>query len=51
MINSIVHTDEHLSYKCLARNDFVHSSVCHKYEFVSQESGVHMQHVEALNGV
>jgi len=45
---SIIHTDEAKVYITLKEN-YEHSSVCHKYNFVDPESGVHTQHVESYN--
>ncbi len=49
--HSLIRTDEHGSYRDLNRHDFVHETVCHKYEFVNRESGVHTQHVESFNNI
>ena len=40
---SVIHTDEHKSYKTLEKLDFVHNSVCHKYNLVNPVNGVHTQ--------
>jgi transposase-like protein len=47
--NSIIHTDEFSSYRCLSQNGFFHNTVCHKYEFVNHETGVNTQAVECFN--
>lgn len=44
-----IHTDEHLSYKKLNQIGFNHSTVCHKYEFVDKETGVHTQVIESFH--
>lgn len=46
---SSIHTDEHKSYKALVRNGFLHKTVCHKYEFVEKNSGIHTQHIESFH--
>ena len=46
---SIIYTDEHCSYKCLNQFDFIHFSVCHKYEFVNSTNGVHTQSIESFH--
>jgi transposase-like protein len=46
---STVYTDEHRSYIGLAREGYVHGTVCHKYNFVERATGVHTQHVESFN--
>lgn len=47
--NSKIWTDEHKSYKCLKYYNFIHESVCHKYEFINQITGVNTQAVESFN--
>lgn len=47
--NSIIWTDEHRSYSKLNQFNFVHNSVCHKYEFINKESGVNTQAVESFH--
>ncbi len=49
--NSLIRTDEQWIYRDLTKHDFVHEIVCHKYEFVNRESGIHIQHVESLNNI
>lgn len=46
---SIIHTDEHKTYKALPRFGFLHDCVCHKYEFINAVSRVHTQNVESFN--
>lgn len=56
MINGIVRpgcvicTDEFINYNSL-RNDanYVHNTVCYKYHFVEQITGVHTQNFENFN--
>jgi len=45
---SIIHSDEARVYQSLKQN-YEHSSVCHKYNFVDPITGVHTQHVESWN--
>jgi transposase-like protein len=47
--NSIIWTDEHKTYQCLREYDFTHETICYKYEFVNNESGVNTQAVESFN--
>lgn len=47
--NSVIYTDEHRSYTGLSSLNFEHSSVCHKYEFVNNVTGVNTQAVESFN--
>ena len=42
---SIIHTDEHKSYKKLNNLEFEHGIVCHKYNFVNKCTGAHTQEV------
>lgn len=46
---SVIWTDEMRSYGLLRNYNYVHSSVCHKYEFINFESGVNTQSVESFN--
>lgn len=46
---SIIWTDEHKSYGRLNSIGYIHDTVCHKYEFINQETGVNTQAVESLN--
>lgn len=46
---SIIHTDEHASYRSLNNIGFEHSSVCHKYEFVNRVNGTHTQGIESFH--
>ncbi|KCZ73838.1 hypothetical protein H311_05202, partial [Anncaliia algerae PRA109] len=47
--NSRIWTDEHKSYSNLNSFNFVHHSVCHKYEFINSLNGVNTQAVESFN--
>lgn len=43
-------SDEWKSYNSLSNtNNFVHKRICHKYNFVCPETGVHTQNVESYN--
>jgi transposase-like protein len=46
---SIIHTDEHDAYFKLSKFSFNHGTVCHKYEFVNSETGVHTQGIESFH--
>lgn len=46
---SIIVTDEWRSYNRLSLQGYMHQTVCHRYNFVDPESGVHTQHVESWN--
>lgn len=46
---SIIWTDEHKSYSSLSKKGYTHGTVCHKREFVNQETGVNTQAVESFN--
>lgn len=47
---SIISTDEFSSYLRLGEiNNYVHQTICHKYNFVCPVTGVHTQHVESNN--
>ncbi|KCZ80027.1 hypothetical protein H312_02584, partial [Anncaliia algerae PRA339] len=48
-VNSIIWTDEHASYAKLTDYNFLHSSICHKYEFINSTNGVNTQSVESFN--
>ncbi|KAG0437537.1 hypothetical protein DMUE_3637, partial [Dictyocoela muelleri] len=48
---SIIWTDEHISYSSLRTLGFVHSTVCHKYEFINSVSGTNTQAVESFNNI
>lgn len=47
--NSVIHTDEHASYKDLIKLGYEHYTVCHKYNFVNPINGIHTQYVESFN--
>ncbi|KAM0686178.1 hypothetical protein COBT_002603, partial [Conglomerata obtusa] len=49
--NSVIWTDEHRSYNCLSTFNFIHDTVCHKYEFISSMNDVNTQTVESFNNV
>jgi hypothetical protein len=46
-----IHTDEWAAYRTLSRLGYEHNAVCHKYNFVSPENGIHTQNVESLNNI
>lgn len=46
--NSTIVTDEAKCYLSLRTHNYVHKTVCHKYEFVA-EDGTHTQNVESFN--
>lgn len=46
---SIIWSDEHKSYSSLNSLGYVHDTVCHKYEFVNNETGANTQAVESYN--
>lgn len=46
---SKIWTDEHKSYSSLNSIGYSHDTVCHKREFVNQETGVNTQAVESFN--
>lgn len=46
---STIYTDEFKSYISLAREGFVHKTICHKYMFVDSVNNVHTQAVESFN--
>lgn len=46
---SIVHTDEHASYKKLWKYGYTHGTVCHKFDFVNKVTGVHTQAIESFH--
>lgn len=45
---SIIWTDEHKAYCNLSKHGYIHRTVCHKYQFVTQE-GINTQSVESFN--
>lgn len=47
--NSIIHTDEYCSYNVPVKNGHINLCFCHKYEYKSNETGAHTQHVESFN--
>ena len=50
IIEKVVRPDEAKCYLALQKNlDFVHQTVCHKYNFQDPITGVHTQHVESYN--
>lgn len=46
---STIYTDEFRTYGKLKDFNYVHKTVCHKYNFVDPLTGVHTQHVESCN--
>lgn len=48
-IKLIVWTDEYKSYLDLSRNDYIHNSVFHKYEFVNKQNGRNTQLIESFH--
>lgn len=44
-----IYTDEHGSYKTLHQMGFYHGTVCHKYRFIDQLTGVNTQAVESFH--
>lgn len=46
---SIIWTDEHRSYSCLSQLNYLHSTVCHKYEFINHSNGTNTQAVESFH--
>ncbi|KCZ80795.1 hypothetical protein H312_01802 [Anncaliia algerae PRA339] len=49
--NSIIWTDEHKSYSKLRNYNFVHGTVCHKYQFIDKGTNVNTQAVESFNNL
>ncbi|KAG0441742.1 hypothetical protein DMUE_0827 [Dictyocoela muelleri] len=49
--NSKIWTDEHRSYSCLNRLNYNHDTVCHKYDFKNNITGVNTQAVESFNNL
>ncbi|KCZ77887.1 hypothetical protein H311_01095, partial [Anncaliia algerae PRA109] len=47
--NSIIWTDEFKSYYNLSKYNFIHNTVCHKYQFINHSTGVNTQAVESFN--
>lgn len=47
--NSTIYTDEHGAYCRLNAHEYVHETVCHKYEFVNSLNGVNTQAIESFN--
>lgn len=47
--HSKIWTDEHSSYNNLGNLEYVHESVCHKYEFVNSSTGVNTQAIESFH--
>ncbi|KAG0438567.1 hypothetical protein DMUE_3015 [Dictyocoela muelleri] len=46
---SLIHTDEHRSYRNISDHGFTHGTACHKYNFVDRTTVVHTQAVESFN--
>ena len=49
--NSTIWTDAHLSYSSLASHNFIHGTVCHKYNFINHLTSVNTQAVESFNNL
>ena len=49
LLNSVIYTDEHKSYKKLSSYNYVHGGCCHKYEFVNKITGENTQAVESFH--
>lgn len=47
LYGSIVRSDEWPAYNGISSLGFVHERICHKREFVNNETGVHTQHIES----
>ncbi|KCZ81872.1 hypothetical protein H312_00631, partial [Anncaliia algerae PRA339] len=47
--NSIIWTDEHRAYYNLRNYNFIHQTICHKYEFINSSNSVNTQAVESFN--
>ncbi|KCZ81760.1 hypothetical protein H312_00800 [Anncaliia algerae PRA339] len=47
--DSIIYSDEWPAYKALAKDNFLHHTITHKYNFVDPVSGVHTQNVESFD--
>jgi transposase-like protein len=46
---SKIWTDELSSYRCIRHFNYIHGTVCHKYEFINSETGVNTQAIESFN--
>lgn len=49
LAGAVIHTDEHRAYMGLKALGFRHGTVCHKNEFVNDQTGVNTQAVESFN--
>lgn len=47
--NSIIWKDEHRSHSKLSQFNYIHDTVCHKYQFINQDTGTNTQFVEFFN--
>lgn len=47
---SKIWTDEHRSYQILRDYNYIHQTVCHKYQFITDE-GINTQAVESFNNI
>ncbi|KCZ74972.1 hypothetical protein H311_04058, partial [Anncaliia algerae PRA109] len=43
-------TDQHKSYSNLSKYNFIHRTICHKYNFVN-EADINTQAVESFNSI
>ncbi|KAG0420347.1 hypothetical protein EQH57_0186 [Dictyocoela roeselum] len=49
--NTTIWTDEHGAYANLEDYNYVHDTVCHKYNFINENTGVNTQAVECFNNL
>lgn len=47
--NSVIWTDEHRSYACLKKFEYIHDMVYQKSEFINKITGFYTQVVESFN--
>jgi hypothetical protein len=43
-----IYTDEHKSYISLSKHQYLHSSVCHKYQFITEDA-INTQAIESFH--